>query len=806
LVAAALLKVWGRSMSQPIIPFELFPRMIELGRRAATRGAGGGFDVQHNASDRIAMHAITATLPAPSAKTLLTLLLFLNRLWRNATIGASPAAATEELTSLGESFAPVLVRCADIVATGASTTGPSGADMELLERPSAAKFVEALLRAPHECFMTGGYQARTVHDSAEQVMTFLFPDQEEQATVAAAVPAPAQNVHVPVDAPVAVPDVAAQAAPIASAPAAVAVGPSGLEMVAEDGSGDDGGEGNEEEDDDATSKPKSAADTAAARPKGLATMTALSTMKGSLVRARASVAASVGAPAPWQPDSTLPREEQLRLLELHLLEDACRGGAVTHYAADSGTQTRGITLAYRVAAAVPGNPPKPPSSLDPLSAVENRFGGLYWGPSGEFASASTGAGLQCVRLLDIKKLIDGKLESATWTKGDARAKSLAPCCFTVVHKGGTLDLEASSPRAKLEWIYAIRVLMGAIGRGPKATVAPLLKPPQALVQSQAVPSQQQLAAPAAASPTAAAASDEAAAPAAVSSSPSITKPAAGTAASSPSLKPAAPATAAGTAVPAKGGLLPLAGKAKAAAAAGGASATGATPSAPSTTTSALAPTASTSTVASSPAAVAPAVAAAAVPAKGGLLPLAGKAKAAATAAAASDGSPASLAPATAVATPAPTPAAAAAAISVPAAAVPVAAASPSASPARGALLPLAGKAKAAATAQGVTPAATPTAAVAAGASTTAAAPAPARGALLPLAGKAKAAAEAAPQAASPASSPAVAATPAPAAATAAPAPAAAAGGARNLPPLPSAASLRKNSGATGSPAARPVGR
>lgn len=71
--------------------------------------------------------------------------------------------------------------------------------------------------------------------------------------------------------------------------------------------------------------------------------------------------------------------------------------------------------------------------------------------------------------------MDGKIESPTWLIGEARAHSVASCCFSIVSKTRTLDLEATSARQKLEIIYAIRVLMGVIGRGPKANLAPLLK-------------------------------------------------------------------------------------------------------------------------------------------------------------------------------------------------------------------------------------------------------------------------------------------------------------------------------------------
>jgi len=108
--------------------------------------------------------------------------------------------------------------------------------------------------------------------------------------------------------------------------------------------------------------------------------------------------------------------------------------------------------------------------------------------------------------------------------GDAslRAQTASACCFSLLTRGGrSVDLEADTPRQKLEWIYGVRgenassnkgisnasggatfdgrlvfssfrlaallccrsfpVLMGAIGRAPKsvATVAPLLKQPVA---------------------------------------------------------------------------------------------------------------------------------------------------------------------------------------------------------------------------------------------------------------------------------------------------------------------------------------
>jgi len=184
--------------------------------------------------------------------------------------------------------------------------------------------------------------------------------------------------------------------------------------------------------------------------------------------------------AGWQPNTSLTRDKQLAAVEQHLLRSIVAGDVLTLYDAMTGQQTRNIFMVYRVTPASGiGGAPVVPAQLSPLSPAENRYGALYWSlPSATGAPTPlvTPAPQRALRLLDIKKLVEGKnhSESATWSKGEAAARADPACCFSLLSKHGSLDLEAPTPRHKVEWIFAIRCIMGAIGRGPKALLMPLL--------------------------------------------------------------------------------------------------------------------------------------------------------------------------------------------------------------------------------------------------------------------------------------------------------------------------------------------
>ena len=386
---AALIKIWLRTLAEPIIPFEQYDAMIAIGRQPT-------FNFAQNKADADRMQAVTATLSSPNAKSLLTLLLFLQRL---STFEAATKMGQKQL---GEAFANVLVRCADPKREQANTQ-------------AAATFVERLIAATPKCFKN---EEQALHPAADTVIKFLFVDEEEVAAPVQQQQSSPRPLNIPDEEP---------AAAITTVP---------------------------------VSRQQSFANAAPAPAPAPAPVAAAAPAPAPAPAAGRAPSSASGS---WfQPDPSLPREQQLRQMEVYLLGELVRGDvAMTYYEPGTGKQHLGTVLGYRVTAPGQSSSPQPPSQIDPPLSDENKSGGIWWRLPGE----STFTAARCIRLLDIKKIVDGKIESATWATGEAAARANPSCCFSIVSKTATLDVEATTPRQKLEWIYGIRVLMGAIGRG-----------------------------------------------------------------------------------------------------------------------------------------------------------------------------------------------------------------------------------------------------------------------------------------------------------------------------------------------------
>jgi hypothetical protein len=192
----------------------------------------------------------------------------------------------------------------------------------------------------------------------------------------------------------------------------------------------------------------------------------------SLLVSASAVAPKPSSPPFYQPNVALPRSEQLQLMQQYLLARMVRGDAeLTLYDSASGLGRR-VFLAYRVSG--PDGGAVSPLRVEPLVADEHVEGALCWtaadGTQGAFAldpdtdeqaltASSATAAVRSVRLRHLRKIVDGPGESSTWSVGDAslRAQTAAACCFSLLTRGGrSVDLEADTPRHKLEWIYGVR--------------------------------------------------------------------------------------------------------------------------------------------------------------------------------------------------------------------------------------------------------------------------------------------------------------------------------------------------------------
>lgn len=210
-----------------------------------------------------------------------------------------------------------------------------------------------------------------------------------------------------------------------------------------------------------------------APPRG-APPAAAAVASSSLLVSASAVAPKPFSPPFYQPNVALPRSEQLQLMQQYLLARMVRGDAeLTLYDSATGLGRR-VFLAYRVSG--PDGGAVSPLRVEPLVADEHVEGALCWtaadGTQGAFAldpdtdeqaavttASSATAAVRSVRLRHLRKIVDGPGESSTWSVGDAslRAQTASACCFSLLTRGGrSVDLEADTPRQKLEWIYGVR--------------------------------------------------------------------------------------------------------------------------------------------------------------------------------------------------------------------------------------------------------------------------------------------------------------------------------------------------------------